>query len=88
VLIAELDDAHRTEIALDYVEIWDINPLQVHLAFADTTTIAHGVNSATRQRTWTWRRQRTLRWSREEIQKPLWTVPIRVRRGLYRCSEE
>jgi polygalacturonase len=44
VLIAGLDDAHRTEITLEHVEIGGIKPSQVHLAFADITTVAPGTN--------------------------------------------
>ena len=44
VLIAGLNDAHRTEITLDQVIIQGIKPSQVHLAFADITTIMQGVN--------------------------------------------
>jgi polygalacturonase len=44
VLIAGLNDAHRTEITLDQVTIQGIKPSQVHLAFADITTITQGVN--------------------------------------------
>jgi polygalacturonase len=45
VLIAGLDDAHRTEITLDRVWVKGITPAQVHLAFADITTVRHGDNS-------------------------------------------
>lgn len=45
VLIAGLDDAHRTEVTLDRVIVKGIKPEQVHLAFADLTTISHGDNS-------------------------------------------
>jgi polygalacturonase len=45
VLIAGLNDEHRTEVTLDRVWIRGIKPEQVHLAFADITTIAHGDNS-------------------------------------------
>ena len=45
VLIAGIDDAHRTEITLDRVIIKGIKPEQVHLAFADITTVDHGDNS-------------------------------------------
>lgn len=45
VLIAGLDDQHRTQITLDRVIIRGIQPEQVHLAFADITTISHGDNS-------------------------------------------
>lgn len=45
VLIAGLDDAHRTEMTLDRVIVKGIKPEQVHLAFADLTTIPHGDNS-------------------------------------------
>ncbi len=45
VLIAGLDDAHRTEVTLDRVIVKGIKPEQVHLAFLDVTTISHGDNS-------------------------------------------
>ncbi|HEU5339705.1 glycoside hydrolase family 28 protein [Edaphobacter sp.] len=45
VLIAGLNDEHRTEIALDRVFIRGIKPEQVHLAFADIMAISHGDNS-------------------------------------------
>jgi polygalacturonase len=44
VLIAGLDDAHRTEIRLDRVTIRGITPEQVHLAFADISTVDWGTN--------------------------------------------
>jgi polygalacturonase len=44
VLIAGLDDAHRTQVALDNVTIRGIKPSQVHLAFADITTKGRGAN--------------------------------------------
>jgi polygalacturonase len=37
VLIAGIDDAHRTEITLDNVQVYGIQPGQVHLAYADIT---------------------------------------------------
>ena len=42
VLIAGYDEAHRTEVSLDNVFIRAINPDQVHLAFADITTLHAG----------------------------------------------
>ena len=45
MLIAGLDDQHRTEITLDRVIVRGIQPEQVHLAFADITSISHGDNS-------------------------------------------
>jgi polygalacturonase len=42
VLIAGYDEAHRTEVTLSGVFIRGIKPEQVHLAFADITTIARG----------------------------------------------
>ena len=37
VLIAGIDDAHRTEITLNNVQVWGIKPSQVHLAYTDIT---------------------------------------------------
>lgn len=45
VLIAGLDDAHRTEVTLDQVKIRGIRQGQVHLAFADLTAISRGDNA-------------------------------------------
>ena len=45
VLIAGLDDQHRTEVTLDRVFIRGIKPEHVHLAFADITTVSHGDNA-------------------------------------------
>ena len=45
VLIAGLNEDHRTEITLDRVIVKGIKPEQVHLAFSDITTVAHGVNA-------------------------------------------
>ncbi len=45
VLIAGLDDQHRTQIALRGVFIQGIQPTQVHTAFADIVTIAPGTNA-------------------------------------------
>jgi polygalacturonase len=45
VLIAGLNDEHRTEIKLDRVWIRGIVPAQVHLDFADITVVDHGDNS-------------------------------------------
>jgi polygalacturonase len=42
VLIAGYDEAHRTEVSLDNVFIRAIKPDQVHLAFADITTLHAG----------------------------------------------
>ena len=44
VLIAGLDEAHRTEITLDHVIVRGTKPEQVHLAFAKITSISHGQN--------------------------------------------
>ena len=44
VLIAGLDEAHRTQITLDNVFIRGIQPSQVHLDFADITTKDKGAN--------------------------------------------
>ncbi len=44
MLIAGLNEEHRTEIALDNVFITGIKPRQVHLAFADISSVAPGTN--------------------------------------------
>ena len=45
VLIAGLNEEHRTEVTLDRVWVRGIKPEQVHLDFADLTEISHGDNS-------------------------------------------
>jgi len=44
VLIAGLNDAHRTQITLQNVTIHGIQPAQVHTDFADITTLGAGAN--------------------------------------------
>ncbi|HZY72947.1 MAG TPA: glycoside hydrolase, partial [Edaphobacter sp.] len=44
VLIAGLDDAHRTEVTLDGVTVEGIKPEQVHGRFATVTAGAEGTN--------------------------------------------
>jgi polygalacturonase len=45
VLIAGLNEEHRTQVTLDRVFVRGIKPEQVHLAFDDLTEISHGSNS-------------------------------------------
>ena len=44
VLIAGLNDAHRTEVTIDNVAVRGISAGQVHLAFADVTLTGAGAN--------------------------------------------
>ena len=44
VLIAGLNDAHRTEVTLKDVEVKGIQPAQVHMDYADVTLAGHGAN--------------------------------------------
>jgi polygalacturonase len=44
VLIAGLNDQHRTQVTLDNVWVKGIQPGQVHLDFADITTLEAGAN--------------------------------------------